>query len=133
MTIQEVVVADHAPMFDPAIHLNAEGVALPEGDDERGPMVYVELYCQCGGIRRQRDPVAYVLTTVRDFQAQHGGPGCGTAAKATCVEEREARRKAAFRQVGRLDDYERQPYEHLDATCTLDRPWPDLSTAGRGI
>lgn len=102
------------PLYDPAQHRDP---------DEQ---VYLELYCACGSIRRQIDPVRLVRATLADWLPQHQGDGHGPASKADAVAEREARREAAHRAAGRAGGYERGDYPHLDDTCTQPRPWPAL-------
>src|SRR5687768_4336741 len=113
--------AANAPMFDPGQHLTAQGA--PAGDD---PMVRVELCCSCGGVRRQVDPVSYILRTVTDWRARHAGDGHEPASLADAIAEREARRESAHRAAGRPGDYE--PSDYSDASTEVIA-WPDLSTA----
>src|SRR5690349_3865589 len=78
-----------APRYNPAEHTD------PDQD------VYLELYCRCGSIRRQRDPVQLVRETVADWWALHGSAdGHGPASNAEAVAEPEARREAAHRAAG---------------------------------
>jgi hypothetical protein len=103
---------DHVPVYDPAVHTDP------------GQPVFVELYCRCGGIRRQRDPVSIVAPVVVDWVAFHAGDGHGPVSKAEAVLERETRREAGMRALGRGDLYVRGDYPNLDDTCTQPRPWP---------
>ena len=102
------------PLYDPAVHTDP------------GQVVYAELYCRCGSLWRQRDPVWAVRPMVADWIGRHRGPGCGEASKADCVAERESRREAAFRAQGRGDEYAPRDHPNLDVTCTQPRPWPVL-------
>lgn len=102
----------HVPLFDPAVHTQPTQV------------VFAELYCACGSLWRQRDPVAYLAPMVADWIRQHAGDGHGPVSKAECVTEREARREAAFRVAGQHEQYAPKEHPHLDTTCTKDRPWP---------
>lgn len=103
---------ERAPLYDPAVHTRPD------------TWVFTELYCLCGALWRQRDPVAWVEPQVRDFLARHAGAGHGPASKAACVTEREAKREAAFRLAGEHDRYQPKPYPHLDTACAKPRPWP---------
>jgi hypothetical protein len=100
------------PLYDPQSHLDPQQV------------VFVELYCMCGAIWRQRDPVEVVEPFVRGWLAKHQGAGHGPASKNAAVEERERRKEAVLTAAGRAGDYERKTYDHLDDTCTRPRPWP---------
>lgn len=101
-----------APLYDPAVH--------KPGDDS---VVYIELFCSCGSVRRQRDPVSYIAPVVADWHAVHTGPGHQEASKQECITARETRREAALVAAGRGHQYQPRDYPHL----TIDdqpRPWP---------
>jgi hypothetical protein len=100
------------PLYDPRIHTDPD------------QWVFTELYCTCGALWRQRDPVSYVEPQVRDFLARHAGEGHGPATKKACVAAREAKRKAAFVLRDQAHRYQPKPYPNLDAGCTKKRPWP---------
>jgi hypothetical protein len=102
---------DRPPLYDPAVHTD------PDVE------VFVELYCVCGALWRQRDPVSYVEPRVREFLAAHTGRMHGPASKATCIDAREARREAGFKALGRAD-YRRRDYPNLDTTDATVREWP---------
>lgn len=87
------------PVYDPGVHTAGEN-----------PVVRLEVYCECGGLLRQTDPVSHVLPQLRDFESRHHGPGHGPATAEESLTEREARREAGFRAAGRQDEYE--PKEH---------------------
>lgn len=105
-------VQDRPPPYDPAVHVDP------------AMWVFAEMYCACGGLWRQRDPVSYVEPQVRAWLDRHSGQGCSPTSKATCVTEREARREAAFRAQGRGNEYAPKDHPNLDTTCIRDRPWP---------
>lgn len=107
--------AEHAPLYDPAVHTVAGG----------DPTVYVEVFCKCGSLHRQRDPVSYVLPFLDSWRAKHAGDGHGEATKAQCLAERELRREAAHVVAGKGDQYEPKTYANL-AVDDEPRPWPDL-------
>jgi hypothetical protein len=120
----------HAEVFDPAVHLTPAGDVVPLVDEagnveDRGPMVYVETYCLCGGVHRQRDPVAYVMRLLTDWFARHDGPSHGEATKQQMVDGREEVRKAALLIAGRKHEYEPRAYARLHVDDT-PRPWPVL-------
>jgi len=102
----------HLPLFDPSVHT-----------DPHEP-VFMELYCQCGALLRQRDPAWAVEYMARDFIAKHSGDGHGPASKAVCMKEREAQREAAFRMLGRAAEYRPKNHPNLDVKCRKARPWP---------
>jgi hypothetical protein len=102
------------PLYDPAVHTDPSQV------------VFTELYCACGGLWRQRDPVEFVAPMVAAFIAQHTGDGHVPVSKADCIGEREARREAAYRAAGRAGEYQPREHPNLDTTCTQPRPWPQL-------
>lgn len=104
----------HVPLFDPAIHTNPH------------ELVYAELYCLCGSLLRQRDPVWAVEYMAGDFIKKHTGDGHGPASKAACIKEREAQREAAFRMVGRAAEYRPKTHNNLDVKCRKARPWPAI-------
>lgn len=107
---------EHAtPLYDPAVHTVAGG----------DPTVYVEVFCACGALHRQRDPVSYVLPFLAGWHDRHAGSGHGEATKAECVAEREKRREAAHVVAGIGHEYEPRTYErlHVDEQA---RPWPAL-------
>lgn len=106
------VVVDPPPAYDPAVHADPD------------QWVFVELYCACGALWRQRDPVSYVEPQVRDFLARHTGEGHGPATKKACVAAREAKRKAAFLLADQAARYQPKPYPNLDTSCTKKRAWP---------
>jgi len=109
-----VAVAEHAPLYDPAVH------TVEDGD----PTVYVELFCRCGsGVLRQRDPVSYVEPMVRRFLDRHSAPACGPASKAAFVEARETLRQAAATLA--RQEYEPRDYPRL-VVDDKPRPWPVL-------
>jgi hypothetical protein len=105
---------DAPPTYDPAVHTDPD------------EWVYVQLFCLCGSIWRQRDPVHTVEPFVRQWIAAHTGDGHGEASKADAIAEREARREAAFRVQGIAHEYEPKEHPNLDVTCTKPRPWPVL-------
>jgi hypothetical protein len=110
---------DPAPLYDPAVH------TVEDGD----PKVYVELFCLCGGIFRQRDPVSYVKDRAARFIARHSGKGHGEATKAACVESIERIRHAAHVMHSIEDEYapKDRPNLHID---DQPRPWPTLGKEG---
>lgn len=103
---------DRPPLYDPAVHVDPN------------QWVFVELYCACGAIWRQRDPVSFVEPQVRDFLARHAGDGHGPACKADAVAARERVREAAFLVAGRSGEYQPKTYTNIDTACTRERPWP---------
>ncbi|SHL53226.1 hypothetical protein SAMN05443637_13522 [Pseudonocardia thermophila] len=103
---------ERPPLYDPAVHTDPE------------QWVFTELYCECGGLWRQRDPVAYVEPQVRAFLARHSGEGHGPATKKACITAREQRRKAAYAVAGQVGRYQPKQYPHIDSACTKRRPWP---------
>lgn len=105
--------AEQAPAYDPAVH------TVEDGD----PTVYVEVFCTCGALHRQRDPVSYVLPFLESWHARHSGNGHGEATKAECVGERERRREAAHVVAG--TEYQPKTYANL-AVDDEARPWPGL-------
>ncbi len=105
---------DAPPVYDPAEHADPD------------QPVYVQLFCACGSLWRQRDPVRLVEPAVRGFIAQHTGPGHGAVSKTDCIGEREARREAAFRVRGRAHEYAPKDHPTLNTECTKPRPWPVL-------
>jgi len=107
--------AEQAPLYDPAVH-------TVQDDD---PTVYVELYCTCGAIHRQRDPVSYVLPFLAGWHDRHAGDGHGEATKAACVTEREKRREAAHVVAGIAHEYQPKDHAHLQVDDEA-RPWPAL-------
>jgi len=82
------------PLYDPDEHTE---------DDQ---VVRVEMWCQCTAAHRQVDPVRLVRPLVEDFAKRHTGDGHGPVGAAEAVKEREARREAALRAVGRHDEYQ---------------------------
>lgn len=109
--------ADHAPLYDPAAH-------TVDGGD---PVVFVELYCRCGALHRQRDPVSYVAPFVARWRERHTGTGHGEATKAQCVAERERRREAAHVVAGKAHEY--APKAHANLTVDDEpRPWPEVTS-----
>lgn len=102
---------DLPPLYDPAVHTDPDLA------------VFVELYCACGALWRQRDPVSYVEPRVVEFLAAHTGRMHGPASKAACIDAREARREAAFKARGN-SGYRRRDYPNLDTADTTARPWP---------
>lgn len=87
------------PAYDPAVHTT-----------EDNPTVLLEMYCECGEVRRFIDPVTHQLTQVADFRAKHSGTGHGPTTAKKSLAEREARRKAGFRMAGRQAEYEPKDY-----------------------
>lgn len=83
-----------APLYDPKLH-----------SVEDNPTVRLGLYCACGGLWTQVDPVSHCLPQIEDFQQRHPGKGHGPVSPLECLEEREARREAGFRAAGRKDEY----------------------------
>jgi hypothetical protein len=108
------------PGYDPAVHT----------DPKR--MVRVDLFCTCGGVWRQRDPVELVVPYVQAFVRRHDGDGHGPATIAEFVEERETRKQAALRATGNGHLYQPKTFETLDPTCTAPRPWPVLPEQQEG-
>jgi hypothetical protein len=106
---------EHAPLYDPAAH-------TVDGGD---PTVFAEMYCKCGSVWRQRDPVSLVLPFLESWQKQHTGAGHGEATKAQAIAEREKRREAAHVMKGIGDQYEPKPYDRFQVDDEL-RPWPAL-------
>jgi len=104
-------VAD-VPLYDPDVHLEPDEV------------VRVEMWCRCTGVHRQVDPLEYCRPFIHAFAERHSGPGHGPVDPAEAVEEREARREAAFRATGRQDEYEAKEYD------TPDVPAWDWSKVG---
>lgn len=109
--------ADRAPLYDRAAH------TVENGD----PVVFVELYCLCGSLHRQRDPVSYVLPFLATWRERHGGGGHGEATKAECLAERERRREAAHVVAGKAADYAPKPHANL-AVDDEPRPWPEVTS-----
>lgn len=105
---------DAPPTYDPAVHVDPD------------EWVYVQMFCLCGSVHRQRDPLRDVLPYVAAFLARHDGAGHGPASKADCIAEREARREAAFRVQGRTDEYAPKEHPSLNTECTKPRPWPQV-------
>lgn len=103
-----------APLYDPATHTRPATV------------VYTELVCACGAIRRQRDPVAVQVPFLRAWLAAHAGDGHGPASKSDAVAERERRKRAAMEAAGIGDQYAPKDYANLDTTSTAVIPWPEL-------
>jgi hypothetical protein len=103
---------DRPPTYDPAVHLDPEQT------------VFVELYCACGALWRQRDPVAYVEPQVRDFLTRHAGDGHGPVSKKACIDARERVREAVLVGQRRGHEYTRKTYANIDDQCTADRAWP---------
>lgn len=103
---------ERPPLYDPARHVDPK------------QWVFVELYCLCGAVWRQRDPVAFVEPQVRDFLARHAGEGHGPASKKACIAAREERRRAVFVVRGEVARYQQKQYSNIDASCTRKRPWP---------
>lgn len=99
MSETETEVPVEVPAYDPAAHTV-----------EDNPTVAVDLYCACGGLFRQVDPVTHVLPQIEDFRVKHTGEGHGPTTAKKSLTEREARRKAGFRMAGRQAEYE--PKEH---------------------
>lgn len=89
------------PLYDPESH-------TVENDN---PTVRVELYCACGEVRYQEDPVSHVLPQIEDFRERHSGKGHQPVSPQEALEEREARREAGFRMAGRQDEYEPRPHK----------------------
>ncbi|MBW0088226.1 hypothetical protein I4I73_03220 [Pseudonocardia sp. KRD-184] len=102
------------PPYDPAVHTP---------DDN--PTVLLEMYCECGDVRRFVDPVSHVLPQLAGFQAQHAGDGHGPTTAKKSLAEREARRKAGFRMAGRQAEY--QPKEHEGEGAGFDWSPPPTS------
>lgn len=88
---------DGPQLYDPAVH-----------DTDTDPVVRVAMYCACGGVFAQVDPVSHCLPQIADFRAKHSGKGHGAASPKVALAEREARREAGFRAAGRQDEYERK-------------------------
>lgn len=104
------------PTYDPEVHTDPD------------ELVHVQLFCRCGGVWRQIDPVHLVEAFVRDWLKRHPeGEEHGPATIAEFVEERETRKHAALRAVGKAHEYQPKTYATLDATCTAPRPWPVLA------
>ncbi len=103
---------ERPPLYDPAVHTDPLQV------------VFVELYCLCGALWRQRDPVSWVEPQVRDFLTRHGGNGHGPASKKDCIDQREVVREAALVAQRRGVEYERKIYPNIDDQCTAERAWP---------
>lgn len=114
-----------APLFDPAVHLTADGTPI-EGD----PTVFTELYCRCGGMHRQRDPVSLVMLMLSTFLTRHpwGDGTHGEVSKAQCVAARELARLDAFKAQDKADEYSPREYTNLDHTDDSPRPWPGHAT-----
>lgn len=87
------------PLYDPAKH------SLDEN-----PVVRLSMYCSCGGLFTQIDPVSHCLPQIEDFQQKHSGKGHGVASPKDSLTEREARREAGFRMAGRQAEY--KPKKH---------------------
>lgn len=101
------------PVYDPATHIDPNET------------VHVQLFCTCGGVWRQIDPVSIVEPYVRQWLARHPvEDGHGAATIAEAIDERESRKQAAMRAGGKGGEYQRKTYETLDDTCTAARPWP---------
>lgn len=87
---------NEAPAYDPKVH-------TVEDDN---PTVLVEMWCLCGGLWTQIDPVSHVLPQIEDFQSKHSGDGHGRTTAKKALLEREVRREASFRAAGRQSEYE---------------------------
>lgn len=109
-----------APVYDPGVHTDPDTV------------VHAQLFCMCGGVHRQLDPVRFTEPFVRSWLDKHRGDGHGPATIAEAIEEREVRKQAALRVAGRGHEYQRKTYETLDPTCTASRPWPVFSDQQEG-
>ena len=105
---------DAPPYYDPAVHTDPD------------QWVYVQVFCACGGVHRQRDPVRDVLPFLATWLTRHDGPGHGPVSKADCIAEREARREAAFRVQGKAHEYAPKDHPLLNTECTKPRPWPQV-------
>lgn len=85
---------DEPPLYDPAVH-----------DTDTDPVVRLAMYCACGGVFAQVDPVSHCLPQIADFREKHSGKGHGAASPKVALAEREARREAGFRAAGRQAEY----------------------------
>lgn len=103
---------DAPPYYDPAVHTDPE------------QLVYVQVFCTCGDLLRQRDPVWAVLRLLPTWLSRHQGEDHGPASKADCVAERERRREAAHVVSGLAHEYAPREHPNLNTECTKDRPWP---------
>lgn len=120
----------HAPVFDPATHLDAQGgprpVVVDGVTDHRGAFVFSEQYCTCGGMLRQRDPAGIVAPRVAAFLARHVTPACQPASKAVCVEAREAARRDFVNANPQYGPYSPKTYDRLDVSDPRVIPWPEM-------
>jgi hypothetical protein len=103
---------DRPPLYDPAAHTDPQ------------QLVFTELYCLCGSLWRQRDPVAYVAPRVAEFIERHTGRSHGPASKADCIRAREARREALCMAAGKPEQFRAKTYEHIDTNDVEVWPWP---------
>jgi len=104
------------PAYDPGVHAP---------DDEQ--LLLLEMWCECGMVHRQVDPVSHLLPQLADFRAKHTGKGHGATDAATALAEREARREAGHRATGLQDEYE--PKERaVDGASAFD--WTGLDRTG---
>lgn len=112
------------PAYDPAVHTV-----------EDDPVVLLELWCACGVAHRQHDRVTHVLPQLAGFRAKHAGPGHWAVSGKEALIEREARREAGFRAVGRQDDYASRapspPRAAFDWTTPPDDPAGSAHVGGR--
>lgn len=83
------------PAYDPKTHTV----------EDENPTVRVDLWCECGGLWSQIDPVSHVLPQIKDFAEKHSGEGHGPTTAKKSLAEREARREASFRAAGRQSEY----------------------------
>lgn len=97
-----------------------------------GGVVRVEMWCACGMAHRQRDPLGHCLPVIDGFRARHTGDGHRATDPDTAVAEREARREAALRAVGRHGEYRARDRELTDGSWWdwSGEPAPASGTGG---
>lgn len=87
------------PLYDPEKHT----------DDDQ--VVRAEMWCKCTAAHRQVDPVRHVKPMSEDFAGRHSGDGHGPLSPSEVAKERNARREAALRAIGRQDEFEAKTYD----------------------
>lgn len=89
---------DTPPVYDPAEHA-----------DEPELVVALRMFCGCGAMHQQVDPVRHVHGPIQTWRSVHVGGGHGPVDAAAAVEERDTRRWAALRAEGRQSEHEDRP------------------------
>lgn len=90
--------AQDPPPYDPAIHTVDED-----------PLVSLHMWCACGAEHHQIDQVHHVRGPAETWQTLHVGDGHGPVPAAQAVEERNTRRWASLRAMGRQAEHEDRP------------------------